>query len=305
MSVTPEKIKELREMSGAGLMDCKKALAETGGDIEAAIDFLRKKGLASASKKAGRLASEGVVAVKVGSDFKKATISEVNCETDFVAQNPGFNEFVNETVSHVFTVNPTDVDTLLASAKGSATFADELSLIISKIGENIVVRRFASIEASANGAVNGYMHGNGRIGVLVAAACDSDKTASHIADTLKDIAMHAAAMNPLYLNDTQVPAEDLKKEEDIARDQLEKEGKGAMADKIIPGKLAKYKKDNCLVDQLFVKDDSKTVAAFLADKAKEVGGTAVLSEFIRFEMGEGLEKKACDFAAEVAAQLGQ
>lgn len=305
MSATPEKIKELREISGAGLMDCKKALTETGGDIEGAVEWLRKKGLASASKKAGRLASEGVVAVKVGDDFKKATIGEVNCETDFVAQNPGFVEFVNETVSHAYSVSPSDVDGLLASAKGEATFADELSLQISKIGENIVVRRFASIEASGTGVVNGYTHGNGKIGVIIAAACDSDATASHVRDTLKDIAMHIAAMNPPYLSDEQVPAADIAKEEDIAREQLEKEGKGAMADKIIPGKIAKFKKDNCLIHQPFVKDDSKTVAVFLADKAKEVGGTATLTEFIRFEMGEGLEKKACDFAAEVAAQLGQ
>lgn len=305
MSVTPEKIKELREISGAGLMDCKKALTESNGDIDAGIEWLRKKGLASASKKAGRLASEGVVSVKIGDDFKKATVGEVNCETDFVAQNPGFVEFVNETVSHAFCVNPADVEGLLASSKGGATFADELSLQISKIGENIVVRRFASIETGANGVVNGYTHGNGKIGVIIAAACDSDATAAHVRDTLKDIAMHIAAMNPPYLNDTQIPTADIAKEEEIAREQLAKEGKGAMADKIIPGKIAKFKKDNCLVDQPYVKDDSSTVAAFLSAKAKEVGGTATLTEFIRFEMGEGLEKKGCDFAAEVAAQLGQ
>lgn len=305
-TVTPDMIKELRERTGAGLMDCKKALAEVDGDIDAGIDWLRKKGLASAGKKAGRLASEGVVSIKISDDYKKATVAEVNCETDFVAQNDIFNAFANEVAEHVFTVNPADVEALGTTTIQGVAFADHLSVAISRIGENIVVRRFASIEAGTNGVVNGYTHGNGKIGVLVSAACDSEKTAEAIREILKDVAMHTAAMNPLYLDETQIPAEDLAREEEIAKEQLKKEGKPeAMWDKIIPGKLQKFKKETCLVHQPFVKDDSRSVAQVVTDKAKEVGGTAKLAEFIRFEMGEGLTKKACDFAAEVAAQLGQ
>ncbi|MEF3191835.1 MAG: translation elongation factor Ts [Campylobacterales bacterium] len=305
-AVTSELIKELRERTGAGLMDCKKALTEVDGDIEAAIDWLRKKGLATAAKKAGREACEGVVTVKISDDYKKGTLVEVNCETDFVAQNDVFNEFAKEVTDHIFTVAPTSLEELAESQIKGVQFADHLSVVISRIGENIVVRRFASIEAGENGVVNGYIHGNGKIGVLVSAACDSEKTAAHIRDALKDVAMHIAALNPSYLDETRIPAEDLAREEEIAKEQLRKEGKPeAMWDKIIPGKLMKFKKETCLVHQPFVKDDSKSVAQFVSEKAKDVGGTATLAEFIRFEMGEGLTKKACDFAAEVAAQLGQ
>jgi len=305
-AVTSELIKELRERTAAGMLDCKKALTECDGDLDAAIDWLRKKGLSAAAKKSGRSATEGTITIEVSADSKKATISEVNCETDFVGQNENFIEFCASTTAHIHTNGIKSVDELMASTINGSAFSDHLSVTISKIGENIVVRRFAEVAVSENGAVGAYKHANGKIGVLVGAECDSAKTADAIAGVLKDIAMHAAAMNPSYLDETEIPQEDLDKEVEVAKAQLEKEGKPqAMWDKIIPGKLVKFKKDNCLVDQQFVKDDKKTVKEALEAAAKAAGGTAKLTAYVRFEVGEGLEKKACDFASEVAAQLAK
>ncbi len=305
-AVTSELIKELRDRTAAGMLDCKKALTECDGDLDAAIDWLRKKGLSAAAKKSGRTATEGTITIEVSADNKKATISEVNCETDFVGQNENFIEFCAATTAHIHTSGIKNIDELMASTINGSSFSDHLSVTISKIGENIVVRRFAEVSVSENGAVSAYKHANGKIGVLVAAECDSAKTAEAVQAVLKDIAMHAAAMNPNYLDETEIPQEDLDREAEVAKAQLEKEGKPeAMWDKIIPGKLVKFKKDNCLVDQPFVKDDKKTVKEALEAAAKAVGGTAKLTAFVRFEVGEGLEKKACDFASEVAAQLAK
>jgi elongation factor Ts len=305
-AVTSELIKELRERTAAGMLDCKKALTECNGDLDAAIDWLRKKGLSAAAKKSGRSATEGTITIEVSADSKKATISEVNCETDFVGQNENFIEFCASTTAHIHTSDIKSVDELMTSTINGSAFSDHLSVIISKIGENIVVRRFAKVAVSENGAVSAYKHANGKIGVLVGAECDSAKTADAIAGVLKDIAMHAAAMNPSYLDETEIPQEDLDREIEVAKAQLEKEGKPqAMWDKIIPGKLVKFKKDNCLVDQQFVKDDKKTVKETLEATAKAAGGTAKITAYVRFEVGEGLEKKACDFASEVAAQLAK
>ncbi len=305
-AVTSELIKELRDRTAAGMLDCKKALTECDGNLDEAIDWLRKKGLSAAAKKSGRTATEGTITIEVASDTKKATISEVNCETDFVGQNENFIEFCASTTSHIHSNGIKNVDDLLASSVNGTSFADHLSITIGKIGENIVVRRFAEVAVGANGAVSAYKHANGKIGVLVGAECDSAKTAEGIAGVLKDIAMHAAAMNPNYMDDTQIPAEDLERETEVAKAQLEKEGKPeAMWDKILPGKLVRFKKDNCLVDQPFVKDDKKTVKEALEAAAKAAGGTAKLTAYVRFEVGEGLEKKACDFASEVAAQLAK
>ena len=305
-AITSELIKELRERTAAGMLDCKKALTENDGDMDASIDWLRKKGLSAAAKKSGRVATEGTITIEVASDAKKATISEVNCETDFVGQNENFIEFCASTTSHIHSSGIKNVDDLLASSINGTTFSDHLSITIGKIGENIVVRRFAEVAVSANGAVSAYKHANGKIGVLVGAECDNAKTAEAVATILKDIAMHAAAMNPNYMDDTQIPAEDLERETEVAKAQLEKEGKPeAMWDKILPGKLVRFKKDNCLVDQPFVKDDKKTVKEALEAAAKAAGGTAKLTAYVRFEVGEGLEKKACDFASEVAAQLAK
>lgn len=297
MAVTPAMIKELRESTNAGLMDCKKALAASDGDMQAAVDWLRKKGLSKAAKVAGKIAAEGLVAIKI--EDGKAVILEVNSETDFVAKNENFVNFVNSVLENIFTTGAADVEALKASTFNGQSFDDFLGEATAKIGEKIDIRRFTTFE----GCVNGYVHANGRIGSIVCAETD---VAEGITDTLKDIAMHATAMNPQFLDDSEIPAEVLAKEEEMAKEQLKKEGKPeAIWDKIIPGKLKRYAKDNCLVDQMYVKDDKVSVAQALAAAGKAAGGSASIAAFARFEVGEGMEKKEEDFAAEVAAQMGK
>jgi elongation factor Ts len=303
--ITAKMVKELRTKTGAGMMECKKALVEANGDEEKAIEVLRKKGLANADKKGSRNAAEGVVNIEISEDNKVATISEINCETDFVAKNSDFQEFVSSTTQHIQKIEPLDVDTLLNSEFKGAKFEEELKTVIAKIGENIVVRRFATIKADENGILNGYVHMGGKVGVIVGATCDKPETAEAVKDALKDIAMHAAAMAPKYLNPESIPAEDIEKEVEIAKAQLEKEGKPAQViEKIIPGKIRRFETDNCLTKQEFVKAENKeNVETYLNNIAKSVNGEAKLVEYIRYEMGEGLTKNGCTLAAEVAAAL--
>ena len=304
-NITAAMVKELRTKTGAGMMECKKALVEANGDTEKAVEVLRKKGLANADKKGSRNAAEGVVNIEISENNKVATISEINCETDFVAKNADFQEFVSSTTQHIQKIEPLDVDTLLNSEFKGAKFEEELKTIIAKIGENIVVRRFATIKADENGILNGYVHMGGKVGVIVAAACDKPETAEAVKDALKDIAMHAAAMAPKYLNPESIPAEDIEKEVEIAKARLEKEGKPAQViEKIIPGKIKRFETDNCLTKQEFVKAENKeNVETYLNNIAKSVNGEAKLVEYIRYEMGEGLTKNGCTLAAEVAAAL--
>jgi elongation factor Ts len=302
--ITAKMVKELRAKTSAGMMDCKKALVEADGDAEKAVSVLRKRGLANADKKGSRNAAEGVVNISISENGKVATISEINCETDFVAKNADFQGFVTATTEQVQKIEPADVEALLSTEFKGATFDEELKTIIAKIGENIVVRRFATIKTDDNGAVNGYVHMGGKVGVVVAVSCDKPETAEALKDILKDISMHAAAMSPKYLNVEAIPAEDIEKEVEIAKAQLEKEGKPAkIIEHIIPGKIKRFQTDNCLTKQAFVKDDKKSVEQVLSDTAKAVGGTARLVEYIRYEMGEGLTKNGCTLAAEVAAAL--
>jgi len=274
--------------------------------MEAAVEWLRKKGLSSAAKKAGRVASEGAISIEISDDHRKGTIAEINSETDFVAQNDNFKSLVKKATRHVHCSTATTVEDLLQTEIDGTTFEEYLKGEIAKIGENIVMRRFVTIDAGENGTVEGYIHGNGKVGVLVAAKCDSDKTCEAVRPTLKNIAMHIAAMNPAYLDEEAVPAETIEKEKEIAIEQLKKEGKPEKIwDKILPGKIKRFLKDNTLVNQPFVMDDKKTVGQVLDEAAKAAGGTAKIVEFIRFELGEGIEKKEEDFAAEVAAQMGQ
>ncbi|NPA81037.1 MAG: translation elongation factor Ts [Epsilonproteobacteria bacterium] len=302
--VTAKMVKELRELTGAGMMDCKKVLVETGGDIDKAVEELRKKGLGKAAKKSDRLASEGLITITISDDYKKATISEINSETDFVAKNEKFQQMVKDVTSHIHENEIVTNEELIKTEIDGMPFEEYLKTQIATIGENLVVRRFATIKVGENGIVNGYVHSNGKVGVILAAKCDSEKTCEGIKDLLKNIAMHAAAMAPKYLNEAAIPAEDLAKEEEIAKAQLQKEGKPEKIwDKIIPGKLAKFKNENTLLGQKFVMDDKKSVGEVLKEKAKELGGEAEIIEYIRFELGEGLEKKSEDFASEVAAQL--
>ncbi len=297
MSFTAADVKNLREKTGCGMMDCKKALTETNGDFDKAMDFLREKGLATAEKKAGRIAAEGMVDILV--DGNVGAMVEVNSETDFVAKNEEFQALVKNIAKQVIATNPADVDTLLASNfvdDNAVTIKDLLTEKIAKIGENMNLRRFARFD----GNVVGYIHMGGRIGVMVNVECaDFGDEAKEAA---RDVAMHIAAMNPAYLDVESVPAEDVEKEKHFILAQMKEDPKNAnkpenILEKMLTGKINKFYEQNCLTKQAFVKDDSMSVEKFLASKGVK------LVDFVRFEKGEGLEKKADDFAAEVASMM--
>lgn len=288
--ITAALVKELRERTGAGMMDCKKALTQVDGDMDKAIDFLREKGLAAAAKKAGRIAAEGVVGSYVTEDGKVGVIVEVNCETDFVAKTDNFKSLVEKIAAHIAATNPADVDALLASELEGATVEAMVTAAVASIGEKISVRRFARYEV-AEGLVAAYIHGGGKIGVLV-------ELTAGTAELGKDIAMHVAAANPSYLNRTQVPAAELEHEKEVLAEQAKNEGKPEkIIEKMVLGRINKYYKEVCLIDQDFVKDPDQTIAKLL--KAND----ADVVEFARFQLGEGIEKKQEDFAAEVMSQI--
>ena len=298
----PKDIKKLREMTDAGMMDCKQALAASDGDMDAAQEWLRKKGLGAAAKKAGKVAAEGAIVMKIGDH--KAVLGEINSQTDFVAQNDKFQAFTAEVIAHAFDNNLNDAEALNASQINGQPFAEFMSLNIATIGENMVARRFAAIEADETTAVNGYVHANGKVGVIVAAKCDSSDTAAAVKGALKEIAMHAAAMSPRFLDESKIDTKVIEKEKEIAKAQLIKEGKPeAILEKILPGKIKRFLQDNTLVDQKFVMNDKLSVAEHLSAVAKEAGGSATLVDFVRLELGEGIEVAEEDFAAEVAAQM--
>jgi len=346
----PKDIKKLRETTSAGMMDCKNALKETDGDFDAAVAWLREKGLGAAAKKAGKVAAEGVVSVEVSDN--KAVIIEINSQTDFVAQNDTFKAVVAEITAHAFENSLADAEAINASEIKGQPFADYLSLQIATIGENLVVRRAGMIASDDETvAINGYVHANSRVAVLLAAKCDDAETAKKVASELKNIAMHAAAMSPSTLSykdfDPQFVADEtagriekIKKEnEELVRlgkplknvpqyvsmlqitDEVIAEAKTAIEaelaaegkpekiwDKIVPGKVARFISDNtlldqelALLDQKYVMDDSVTVAQHVE---KISGGKATITDFIRLEVGEGIEVEEEDFAAEVASQMG-
>jgi len=344
----PKDIKKLREMTDAGMMDCKKALAESDGDMDKAVAWLRDKGMGAAAKKAGKVAAEGAIGVKV--DGKKAVIVEINSQTDFVAQNDKFVALMNDVVNHGFDNALADADAINASSINGEPFAEYLSQQIATIGEKLVVRRAALINADETTAVNAYVHSNKQNGVIIEAKCESAELAEAMTPILKEIAMHAAAMSPSTLSykdfDAQYVAEETKgrivaiekENEELVRlgktlknvpsyismsqltdavmAEVEEKLKAELAaegkpekiwDKILPGKIARFISDNttldqeqCLLDQKFVMDDSKTVAEYFAEKS---GGKAEITNFIRLEVGEGIEVEEEDFAAEVAAQM--
>ena len=281
-------VKELRERTGAGMMDCKKALVATEGDMEKAIDFLREKGLSQAAKKAGRIAAEGAVVAYVSEDGKVGVIAEVNCETDFVGKNENFQALAKSIAALIAETNPADVETLLASQMDGKAVKDVVTEAIAKIGENISVRRFVRFE-SAEGQVHSYIHGGGKIGVLV------DMKGGD-AELGKDIAMQVAAANPQFLNRNEVPASELDHEKDILTEQARNEGKPEnIIAKMVIGRINKYYKEVCLVDQEFIRDGDLTVSKLLKSKNADV------VRFARFQLGEGIEKKQENFADEVAA----
>jgi len=348
----PKDIKKLREMTNAGMMDCKKALTEADGDMDKAVEWLRNKGLGAAAKKASKVAAEGAIGIKVGDH--KAVIVEINSQTDFVAQNDKFKAMLNEIVEHAYANDLESAEAINASEINGQPFSEYLSLQIATIGENLVVRRAALIQGDEKAAINGYVHANGKVGVIVKAECDSAKTAEALKEAVKNVAMHAAAMKPsklsfedfdldfveketegriaaiekeneelkrlgktlknvpLYVSMKQLTDEILEETEAMLKEELKAEGKPEKIwDRILPGKLARFISDNttldqeqCLLDQLFVMDDSKKVSEYIEEQAKSAGGSAKITHFVRLEVGEGIEVVEEDFAAEVAKQMG-
>ncbi len=354
MEISAQMVKELRESTGAGMMDCKKALVETDGDMDKAVDLLREKGLGKAAKKADRLASEGLVSVEVSADHKIATISEINSETDFVAKNQNFINLVKNTTLHIQAKGISSVEELNSSVINGVKFDEHLKSQIATIGENLVVRRFETIKTGANGVLNGYLHSNGRVGVIIAAACDSEQTAQNAQELIKNLCMHAAAMKPQVISYKELELdfiekeflalkgefekeneefvrlgkplhkipqfgsrahltdEILAKEIEVLKDELRKQNKPEKIwDKILPGQIDRFIADNTQIDQrltllgqFYVMDDKKTVEQVIEEEGKKLGGKIEIVKYVRFEVGEGLEKKSEDFAAEVAAQIG-
>ena len=302
--ITASMVKDLRETSGAGMMDCKKALSETGGDMEAAVDWLRAKGLATAAKKAGRTASEGLVGVTVSGTTGAAV--EVNSETDFVAKNEQFQNFVRSTTELALT-HGDSVETLAAAPLDGQTVGDVLTANIATIGENQSLRRVATVSVN-KGAVVSYVHnaaapGLGKIGVLVALEGDADTGA--IEALGKQLAMHIAAASPLALHQEGLDAALVERERAIAMEKASESGKPAdIVEKMVGGAIAKYRKENALMSQLFVMDNKTKIADVVASAAKDAGGSIALTDYVRFQLGEGIEKAESDFAAEVAATAG-
>ena len=292
MAITTALIKELRERTGAGMLDCKKALEENGGDIEKAIDWLREKGIAKAAKKSGRVAAEGLVFAAVSGDRKKGAILEFNSETDFVAKNDEFKTFGEKLVQLSLEQDLTSEDELKAFELEGKKVEDNLTELIAKIGENMNIRRLKLV--STDGFIETYIHLGGKIGVLLNVS--GEATAENV-EKAKGVAMHVAAMDPKYLNSEQVTADDLEREKEIARHQLQQEGKPEnIIEKILDGKMRKFYEENCLVNQKYVRDDSVTIEKFIAPSS--------IISFDRFKVGEGIEREESDFAAEVAAMAG-
>jgi elongation factor Ts len=288
MTISAALVKQLRERTGAGMMECKKALVETGGDMEAAVDLMRKTGLAQADKKSGRVAAEGLVRIAVSDDGSRAAIVEVNCETDFVATGEDFVGFAQGVADMALAGSPADLEALLALNLGSKTIEETRRELIARIGENINVRRFELIEAGDR--IGSYVHGT-RIGVLVGLTGGAE-------DLAKDVAMHVAASSPICVSEAEVPPETLAKEREILTEQARNEGKPeAIVDKMVEGRLRKYLANITLVGQPFVKDPDITVGKLLGQHGARVSG------FVRFEVGEGIEKKTENFAQEVMAQV--
>ncbi|MCD8095694.1 MAG: translation elongation factor Ts [Ruminococcus sp.] len=302
MAVTVKDIKDLMSLTGVGMMDCKRALVETDNDQEKAIELLREKGLATQAKKSGRVAAEGIVAAVVKGNA--GAIVEVNIETDFAANNDEFKAFVNAVADTIIEQNPADLDALKAAtiSGGSKSVEESLQDLFVKLRENMLIRRFKRLE----GTLVSYVHGGGSIGVIV--KLDTDLDAEKVYEIGKDCALQVAAMNPSYLDRTQVPADTLDKEKDILLAQMAEDPKMASKPeqvkiKIVEGKVGKYYSENCLVDQAFVKDDKVSVGKYVADSAKKLGGSVIVSDFVRFERGEGVEKKEENFADEVASMM--
>lgn len=310
MAITAKMVKELREMTGAGMMDCKKALTATDGDMDKAVEFLREKGLATAQKKAGRIAAEGIVMLKVSEDDKKAVAVEVNAETDFVAKNEKFQAYVEQVAAQALTTEAADVEGFLAEEwtySESATVAEELAHQIAVIGENMNIRRFAQVKEE-NGFVASYTHMGGKIGVLV--DVETDVVNDAVKEMAKNVAMQVAALKPQYTNRSEVSEEFIAHEKEILMAQIMNDPKESQKPEkviqgMINGRINKEMKEICLLDQVYVKaeDGKQSVEKYVEEVAKANGAKITVKGFVRFETGEGLEKKEENFAEEVAKQM--
>lgn len=290
MAISAKLVKELRDKTGAGMMDCKKALVETDGDIDKAIDYLRENGIAKAAKKADRIAAEG--AVYIAAEGNEAVIVEINAETDFVARNETFQELVKKIASHILATKPADVEALYNSEIDGETVTSIMNNAVATIGENLNIRRFAVETKTDNDTFGQYMHMGGRIGVLTVVEGTTDETIA------KDVAMHAAALNPKYVSRDQVDQAELDHEREVLRQQALNEGKPEkIVDKMVEGRIRKYLEEICIVDQPFVKDSDQTVQQYLDSKK------ASIRSFVRYELGEGIEKREENFADEVLGQV--
>ena len=290
--ITASMVKELRTTTGAGMMDCKKALVEAGGDVAKAVDILREKGLSQAAKKASRIAAEGAVVSYIADNGKVGAVVEVNCETDFVGKNENFQELARSIAKHVVETNPADVEALLASTMNDKTVKEIVTEAVANMGENISIRRFVRYE-SKEGEVFSYIHGAGKIGVLV-------EMKGTDAELGKDISMQVAATNPSYMDRSEVSDEELEHEKNVLREQARNEGKpDAIIEKMVLGRVNKYYKEVCLVDQPFIKDGDISISKLLKSKGAEI------IRFTRFQLGEGIEKKQDNLAEEVAKQINQ
>ena len=310
MAVTAAMVKELREMTGAGMMDCKKALTATDGDMDKAIEFLREKGLAGAQKKAGRIAAEGIVDTLVSEDGKSAVIVEVNAETDFVAKNEKFRDYVKEVAKQALTTSAADMDAFFAEPwidDSSLTVKEQLSSMISIIGENMNIRRFKQVKEE-NGVIVSYIHAGGKIGVLVDVV--SDVVNDEVKEMAKNVAMQVAALKPLYTNSAEVDADYIAKEKEILLAQIKNDPKEAQKPEkviqgMIQGRINKELKEIVLLDQTYVKaeDGKQSVGKYVEEVAKKNGAKITVKSFVRFETGEGMEHKSENFAEEVAKQM--
>ena len=309
MAISASQVKELREMTGAGMMDCKKALTNTDGDMDKAVEWLRENGLAKAAKKSGRIAAEGMVAVDVSEDGKTASIVEVNSETDFVAKNEKFQAYVAEVAAQAKNTTAANMEAFMAepwAAEDGMSVEDKLKAMIAVIGENMNIRRFEKLETS--GLLVSYIHAGGKIGVLVEA--DTDSNSDGVKECLKNIAMQIAALNPKYVSSEDVDEDYKEHEKQVLLAQAKNDPKNAgkpdnIIEKMIIGRLNKELKEVCLLEQAYVKAENKeNVGQYVAAVAKEEGCSLKVTRFVRFETGEGIEKKEEDFAAEVAAQMG-
>ena len=309
MAITAAMVKELREMTGVGMMDCKKALTETDGDMEKAVEMLREKGLAASAKKAGRIASEGMVEIHLSEDNKSGAIVEVNSETDFVAKNQVFRDYVAAVAKQASETSAKDMDAFFEekwAVDPQYTVKEALSQQVAVIGENLNIRRFEKYEKAQAGKLVSYVHGGGRIGVLIELACE--KECDELGELGKNVAMQIAALKPQFITEKDVPADFIEKETEILTAQAKNDPKNAnkpdnIIAKMIEGRLKKELKEFCLVDQPYVKDGDLTVQKYIDSVAKEIGADIQIVRYVRFETGEGLEKKDENFAEEVAKAM--